>query len=50
MMLKRAIRNMPNFIYNNVGRISGRDIFYSPTILITESAVKYLNEKYAKGE
>jgi large subunit ribosomal protein L4 len=50
MMLKRAIRNIPNFIYNNVGRISGRDIFYSSTILITESAVKYLNEKYAKGE
>ncbi len=49
-MLKRALRNIPWFIYNNVKRISGRDIFYSKTLVLTESAVKYLNEKYAKGE
>ncbi len=50
MGIKRAIRNIPDFCYNNVSRISGRDIFYSQTVLMTESAVKYLNEKYAKGE
>jgi len=33
-----------------VKRISGRDIFYSQTLVLTEGAVKYLNEKYAKGE
>ncbi len=49
-LLKRAIRNLPWFIYNNVKRISSRDVFYSKYLLITEGAVKYLNEKYAKGE
>lgn len=49
-LLKRAMRNIPWFLYNNVKRISGRDIFNTKTLLITESAVKYLNEKYAKGE
>lgn len=48
--LKRAIRNIPWFVYNNVKRMSSRDVFYSKTLLITESAVKYINEKYAKGE
>lgn len=48
--LKRALRNLPWFLYNNVKRISGRDIFYSQTLVLTEGAVKYLNEKYAKGE
>ncbi|HPJ36860.1 MAG TPA: 50S ribosomal protein L4 [Spirochaetota bacterium] len=48
--LKRAMNNIPNFMFNNVNRISGREIFYSQTLLITESAVKYLNEKYSKGE
>lgn len=45
-MLKRSIRNIPWFKYNNVTRLSGRDILYSKTLVITESAVKYLNEKY----
>jgi len=49
-MLKRAIRNIPWFIYNNVKRMSGRDIFYSKTLILTEGAVRYLNEKYAKGQ
>ncbi len=49
-MLKRALRNIPWFVYNNVKRISSRDIFYSKTLVLTEGAVKYLNEKYAKGE
>ncbi len=47
-MLKRAMRNIPWFKYNNVSRLSGRDIFYSKELLITESAVKYLSEKFGK--
>jgi large subunit ribosomal protein L4 len=49
-MIKRAIRNIPWFVYNNVKRISGREVFYTRTVVITESALKYLNEKFAKGE
>jgi large subunit ribosomal protein L4 len=48
--LKRAIRNIPWFKYLNTKRLSGRDIFYSKNILITESAVQYLNLKYAEGK
>ncbi|MCL2025877.1 MAG: 50S ribosomal protein L4 [Leptospirales bacterium] len=47
-LLKRAIRNIPWFVYNNVMRISGRDVFYSKNIIITESAVKTINDRYAK--
>lgn len=46
--LKRAIRNIPWFLFNNVDRLSGRDIFYAPTVVITESALKKINEKYAR--
>ena len=49
-LLKRAIRNIPWFLYNNVNRLSGRDIFYTKTVLITENAAKIINSKYAKGE
>ena len=49
-LLKRAIRNIPWFKYLNTKRMSGRDIFYSKDLLITESAVKYLNSKYAEGK
>ncbi len=45
-LLKRAIRNLPWFQHNNVKRISGRDLFYSKELIITESALQYLNEKY----
>jgi large subunit ribosomal protein L4 len=48
-MLKRAIKNIPWFTYNNTKRISSRDLFYSKTVLITESAVSYLNSKYSEG-
>jgi large subunit ribosomal protein L4 len=48
-LLKRAIKNIPWFSYNNAKRISSRDIFYSKTVVITESAVNYLNSKYAEG-
>ena len=47
IMLKRSIRNIPWLVYNNVNRISGSDIFNSRVLVITESAVKFLNEKYA---
>lgn len=46
-MLKRAIKNIPWFVYNNMKRISGRDLFYSRDIIITESAVKFINENYS---
>ncbi len=48
-LLKRSIRNLPWLKYNNVSRISSRDIFYSKDLIITESALKNLNEKYTKG-
>jgi len=47
--LKRSIRNIPWLVYNNVNRISGRDIFYSKELILTESAVKQLNERFAEG-
>jgi len=47
-MLKRSIRNIPWFRYNNVSRMSGRDIFYSRELLITESAIEQINEKFAR--
>ena len=46
-LLKRAIRNIPWFKYNNVERLSGRDIFYSKEVILTESAVKEINEKFS---
>ncbi len=49
-LLKRSIRNLPWLGYNNVNRISSRDVFYSKDLIITESAVKFLNERYAKGD
>ena len=48
-MLKRSIRNIPWLTYNNVNRISSKDIFHSKELIITESAVKLLNERYAEG-
>jgi large subunit ribosomal protein L4 len=49
-LLKRAIRNIPWFSYNNVKRLSSRDIFYSQTLLITEGALSALNDMFAKGK
>jgi large subunit ribosomal protein L4 len=43
-MVKRAIKNISWFKYNNAKRISGRDIFYSKEVVITESGLKYLND------
>ena len=47
-LLKRSIRNIPWFTYNNVKRLSSRDLFYAKQIIITESAVQYINETYSK--
>jgi len=47
--LRRSIRNIPWLIYNNVNRISGRDVFYSKNLIITESALKKLNERYSEA-
>jgi len=49
LMLKRAVRNIPWLLYNSVNRISGKDVFNSKALIITESAVKLLNERYAEG-
>jgi len=46
--IRRAMRNISWFKYNNARRLSSRDLFYSKTLVMTESAVQYLNEKYAK--
>jgi large subunit ribosomal protein L4 len=48
-LLKRAVNNIPWLLYNNVNRISSRDIFNTKMLIITESAVKLLNERYAEG-
>lgn len=47
-LLKRAIRNIPWFSYNNMKRLSSRDLFYAKQIVITETAVQYINETYSK--
>jgi large subunit ribosomal protein L4 len=48
-MLKRSVKNIPWLTFNNVNRISSKDIFYSKELIITESAVLKLNERYAEG-
>ncbi len=48
-MTKRAIRNIKNVKFNNSIRLSGRELFYSKNIVITESAVTRINDKLAKG-
>ncbi|HOA07238.1 MAG TPA: 50S ribosomal protein L4 [Spirochaetota bacterium] len=45
---RRAIRNIAGVKYNDAKLINGRDIFYSKQLLMTEGAVKYINEKYSK--
>jgi large subunit ribosomal protein L4 len=48
-LLKRSIKNISYFMLNNVKRISSRDIFYSKQVLITEDAVKFINDSYSKA-
>ena len=45
---RRAIRNIAGVKYNDAKLINGRDIFYSKQLLMTEGAVKYINDKYSK--
>jgi large subunit ribosomal protein L4 len=47
---KRSIRNIEEVKYNDASRLSGREVFYSRTLVLTESAVKFINEKYSKGD
>lgn len=47
-LLKRAIRNIPWFTYNNVKRISSLDLFNSKIVLLTEDAIKHIEDKYGK--
>ena len=47
-MTKRSVRNIAGVKYNDAKLINGRDIFYSKQLLMTEGAVKYINEKYSK--
>lgn len=46
---RRSIRNIEQVVYNDASRISGRDVFYSMKLVLTESAVKSINDKYSKG-
>ncbi len=46
--LKRSMSNIPWFIYNNVNRVSGRDLFYSHEIVITEGAIDSLQQIFGK--
>ena len=48
-LLKRSIKNISYFMLNNVKRISSRDIFYSKQVLITEDALKFINDSYSKA-
>lgn len=47
---KRSLRNIEDVKYNDASRISGREVFYSRKLILTESAVKFINQKYAKGD
>ena len=47
-LTKRSIKNIDEIKYNDASMINARDIFFSKQVLLTESAVNYLNEKYAK--
>ncbi len=47
-MIKRSFKNLENISLNNVARLSGRDLFYAKELILTESALKVINEKYSK--
>ena len=46
-MNRRAVRNVPWLNYFDAALLNTRDLFYATQIVLTESAVKVLNEKYA---
>jgi len=45
---KRASRNIPWVIYFNADMLNSKDLYYSTQLILTESAVKHINEKYSK--
>ena len=48
-MIKRSFKNLASITLNNVTRLSGRDLFYAKELVLTESALTAINEKYSKG-
>ena len=46
-MSRRAVRNIPWVSYFDAALLNTKDLFYATQLVITESAVKALNEKYA---
>jgi large subunit ribosomal protein L4 len=46
-MNRRAGRNIPWLNYFDAALLNTRDLFYATQLVLTESAVKVLNEKYA---
>ncbi len=49
-LLKRSVKNIEDIKYNIVNRLNGRDLFYAKKLIITESSLNSINEKYSKGE
>ncbi|MDA3899027.1 MAG: 50S ribosomal protein L4 [Spirochaetes bacterium] len=45
--IKRSIKNIADVKYNNASRLSGRDLFYSKKLLLTEGAVNAINQNFA---
>ena len=46
---KRASKNIPWIIYYDADLLSCKDVYYSTQLVLTESAVKFLNEKYSSN-
>jgi large subunit ribosomal protein L4 len=46
-MSRRAVRNIPWVDYFDAALLNTKDLFYATQLVITESAVKALNKKYA---
>ncbi len=44
---KRASRNIPWVMYFDSDLLNTKDLYYSTQLIITENAVKHLNEKYS---
>jgi large subunit ribosomal protein L4 len=47
-MTRRAGRNIPWLDYFDAGLLNTRALFYATQLVLTERAVKFLNEKYAE--
>ena len=47
VMNRRAVRNVPWLNYFDAALLNTRDLLYATQLVLTESAVKVLNEKYA---